>query len=436
MSNLRPFQIVLLGIFAALAIGSLIMLGAYQASISQQSRTYGDSVVIWGTFDATAMKEIFSDVSANDRAFKVVSYEEFDADTFESQLISALAEGRGPDLIILSSESMVSLRSKLLPIPYETLSLRTFKDTYVDGAEIFTFPDGVYAVPLATDPLMFYWNRDVLAASGMAEAPRTWEDVVSLLVPNVASFDTRRTLLQTALAFGEYRNLVNPKAVLLTLAMQSGSRMVYFEEGQYEIALDDHIDRESKQKPLRTAMEFFTDFSNSNSPLYTWNRVQPLDKNAFLSGDLATYFGFASEYRDILDKNPNLNFDVALVPQGSTATIKRTFGHFYGFAIPQTASNPNGAYLAALTLTGPDYGADLADEFGMVSSRRDVIAAGALDPVEQAAMTSSLFARSWLDPVPEKTDRIFQSMVEDVVSNRVRIEEAVQDAVGRIVLEF
>ena len=432
MANLTPFRIVLLAFFVALGIGSLIMLGAYQASVSKDSKIYGDQVVIWGTFGQQEMVALFQDVRENNKAFEVVQYREFNKDTFESELVNAIAEGRGPDLIMMSSEQMVTLRPKMLALPYETLPLRTIKDLYVDGVEIFTFPAGTYAIPFAVDPLVLYWNRDLFASNGLAEAPATWEEVVNLVVPNITVVDDRHNIIQSALAFGEYRNLVNPKAILLTLAMQSGSQMIYLNGGSYEVGLDRHVEIASKKRPLQLAMEFFTDFSNANSQLYTWNRVQQNDKNAFLAGELAMYFGLASEYRDISNKNPNLNFDVAPMPQGSTATIKRTYGNFYGFAIPKASYNPDGAYQAVLTLTSPEFAAKLASQYTMISPRRDVIAQGDLDPVIQGAMNASLIARGWLDPSAEQTDAILQEMVENVVSNRERINQAVGDTLKRI----
>jgi len=436
MGNLRPFQIVLLAFFAAMAIGALILLGAYQASVSGQTRAYGERVVVWGTFPRVPMSSLFSDITDVDKAFEVVSYQAFDDKDFANALVNAIAEGRGPDLIVLNSEQMVELRPKLIAIPYETLPLRNLKDTYVDGAEIFAFPEGTYAVPMGVDPLVLYWNRDLFAAGGLAQAPATWEEVVNLVVPSLAIVDNRRTILQSAIALGEYRNLQNAKAILMSLAMQTGSRLVYLDQGGYQVAIDEHVVSDSPVDPLEAALEFFTDFSNANSPLYTWNRSQQNDKNAFLAGELAIYFGLASEYQDIVAKNPNLNFDAALMPQGRGATIKRTYGTFYGYAIPQSAPNAAGAYQVALKLSGYDYSRVVADEFGLVTPRRDLIAAGAADPVKQTAMNAALIARSWLDPDRVATSPIFAEMVESIVSNRQRINTAVEIAIGRIIREF
>ena len=436
MGNLRPFQIVLLAIFGVFAIGALILLGAYQAKVSQEKKVYGNSVEVWGTFEAYKVMDEFAVITKDDKQFGIVRYKQIDEANFEDTLVNAIAEGNSPDLIILPSSKLVSLRSKLVAVPYETYPLRTLKDTYIDGVEIFTFPEGLYAIPLAVDPLVQYWNRDLYASAGLAKAASTWEELVNLVVPSLVVRDTTRTLLQNAVAFGEYRNLTNPKAIILAMTLQSGSKMVYLENGEIKVGLNSAVQAGQGRSPLEVSVDFFTGFSNSNSPLYTWNRAQQNDKNAFLAGDLATYFGFISEYEDITRKNPNLNFDVSPIPQGSTATIKRTYGEFYGLAIPKAAKNSQGAYAAALTMVRPAYAAEFAERLGLIAPRRDVIAAGNTNPIIQTALSAALIARGWLDPNPVASDEIFLEMIEDVVSNRTRADGAARVADERLLREF
>jgi len=45
---------------------------------------------------------------------------------------------------------------------------------------------------------------------------------------------------------------------------------------------------------------------------------------------------------------------------------------------------------------------------------------------------SALLADSWLDPSASETDRIFQSMIEDVTSGRLRISSSVSRASNSI----
>ena len=50
---MRPFQIILIGIFAFLAVAGFVVLTNYSGS-SDEEKAYGSSVEIWGTLDKKA----------------------------------------------------------------------------------------------------------------------------------------------------------------------------------------------------------------------------------------------------------------------------------------------------------------------------------------------------------------------------------------------
>ncbi len=435
MTNMRPFQLVLLAVFGFLAVVALIFLSAFQMQKSEEEQVYGEEVVIWGTFPQKEVKNVLQEIANTDKPFNVVTYYQVPEETFDAELVNAIAEGRSPDLVVLKSDALVKHRAKLYPIPYDSLSRRTFQDTYVDGAELFALQDGIYAFPLAIDPVVMYWNRDMFTSNGLAQAPKTWEEIVNEVVPRLTRRDTQRNVLQSAVAFGEYRNVMNAKLMLMLLCIQSGSRMISEGDHTYEVLLNESL-VEGGRAPLESAVQFYTDFSNVNSPLYSWNRALPMDKNAFLAGDLGLYFGRGSELQDISDKNPNLNFDVAEVPQGASATVRRTSGDLYGLAIPRATKNARGAYAAAQVLARAEYASALSSALGMSSARRDVIAQGEEDPYRQVILQSALITRGWLDPSAEESNEAFMQMVEDIVSNRARISEAVDDAIKRLIMLY
>ncbi len=435
MSNLRPFQVVLLAVFAIMGVGATILLASFQASSSQEALVYGSSVSVWGTLDREVMRDFFDEITGQVEAFDVVSYTQVSESQFHGELINAIADGNSPDLILLSSEDIVKFRSKIIAIPYETIPLRTILDTYVDGADIFAFDEGVYSVPFAVDPLVQYWNRDMFASNQLATPPVSWEEVANTVVPQITVKDNNRNVAKSGLAFGEYRNVVNAKEILMMLAMQSGSRMTTYKDYEYFIQLNTPI-QSGARDPFYATLEFFTDFSNSNSPRYSWNRAMPIDRNVFLSGDLALYYGFGSEYADIASKNPNLNFDITQVPQGKSATIKRTYGSFYGFAILKASGNSQGAFAALQTMQQQQFADSLAYRLDMSSSRRATIAIGSSDPIKQTIMHSALIARGWLDPDTAASDTIFLQMIEDIVSNRLQFGSAASDAISRLSLTY
>lgn len=438
IKNLRPFQIGLLATFAILGVISVILLAGFDVVTQRTVNPYGDKVVIWGTFDQLnfdlAIRAVVDD--NDDENFRVVSYQEKDPRTFKNELVNAIAEGRAPDAIILSHEDLVELRSKLQPIPYATLSARTFKDNYLDGFEIFTRSDGVYAVPLAVDPLVMYWNRNILAEAGLAEAPASWEALVNNVAPKVTIRDARRNIVQSTIAFGEYNNIVHAKEVLSSLIMQSGSRLIEEDgRGGYNIYINEPV-VSSLRKPVEAALQFYLQFSNPNSALYSWNRSQSDDLQAFIGEKLALYFGMGSNYGRIRELNPNLNFDAAALPQGASATTKRGYGNFYGLAILQSSANKQGTLLALQTLARSASSNIISEGESMAPALRSGISAGSADPFRQMMFNQSLIARGWLEPSPSETDQVLSQMVEDVVSNRTKINTAVSDAIKRLELAY
>lgn len=435
MKNLRPFQIVLLAGFVVIAIVALFMLGNYQASRTEAQLAYGERVLIWGTFDQKIVENVLRNIRQEDEGFAVVDYVEVSEAQFDDQFVNAIAEGRTPDMIMLPAEKLVKHRAKLLAVPYDDYPQRTYRDLYVDGAEIFARQDGIYAIPFAVDPIVMYWNRDLFASNGIAQPPATWEAVVGQVVPATTRRSDDRTVPQSAVAFGEFQNVSYAKEVLLMLAIQSGSALVSETDRGYRVAID-RTNVSDTGSPMSTATQFFTNFSNPNSALYTWNRAKENDQLAFINGNLALYFGRASEAASLARKNPNLNFDVSMVPQGGTATARRTYGSFYGFAFPRASQNVAGAYNAANVIANAVYAEQLTTALDIGPVRRDIIAAGSTNPFRSVSLQSALIARSWLDPAPERSDAIFQQMIEDIVSSRSRINEAVNDLVQRLVLEY
>ncbi len=394
---------------------------------------FGDSVVIWGTFSRDEFGNFLEEFTKEYPGLEVVTYVRKDETTFDNELVNALAEGNSPDLILVGAESIVKHRSKLQPIPYETLPVRDFKDSYLDAADVFLLSDGVYGLPLAIDPLILYWNRDLFTSNGIAQPPTTWESLVVNVVPVLTDRDNRRTILKSAVAFGEYQNVKNVNAILLMLLLQSGSAMVTEDGGKYTVGLNTDVSTPTK-RPLASVVQFYTDFSNSNSPLYSWNRSLALDQDAFIAGDLATYFGFGSEVKRVAEKNPNLNFDVAVVPQGTGASVRRTYAKVLGFAIPRGAKNKQGAFGVARVLTGAKPSIAFSDRFNLTPVHRASHSRTDLNQYQRVSYESALFARDWLNPDPVLTDDVFSIMIEDVVSSRARSARAADDAVDRLEL--
>ncbi len=428
MKNMRPFQVILMGVFLALGIGGVVVFALFKVGTS--SNPYGSSVVIWGTLDDAPFVAAIGTIKEVDPNFSVVQYVEKDERTFEQDLLNALAEGTGPDLIVVPQDLLLGNKSKIQPITFVQFPERVFRDTYIDGAEIFLGSDGIYGIPMSVDPLLMYWNRDIFASKGLANPPRTWEEMIAVTVPATVERSFSYDILRATVAFGEYVNIRNAKAVIAMLFMQSGSNMVVERGGRMYVELNQGTTQ--GLAPAVAALRFFSEFSNPTKTTYTWNRALRGDRDMFLAGDLALYFGFAGEWQEIRDGNPNLNFDVADVPQGSESHLKKGYGKFYGLALTKNSRNQVGATAALYNLIARPAVESYATALRLGLVHRDSLSTLPSDPFLAVVGRAALVARGWLDPSARASDNIFKQMVEDVSSGRMEADDAVEDAEGRL----
>lgn len=427
----RPFQIGLYFVFGLLFFVALILLSTFSGFGGDSGATIRP-VTVWGTLDESAISGRLQSLRNADPQMAQVRYRQVRLEDFNTEVLNAIAADRQPDLVLIPHTLFVQERSKLLPISYESLPRRTIQDTYLEGFELFARPDGMYAVPFLVDPFVMYWNRDIYSNNVIAQAPTTWESMLNSVVPTVVRRDTSRRISLSPIAFGEYRNNEHAFRSISMLLLQSGSTMVQESNaGTYDVSLDAALPS-APGNPLLTTLQFYTRFANPGDALYSWNRTKDTDRNEFLAGNLATYFAPGSEIDLLRRQNPNLNFDVTEVPQSAGATVRRTYGDFYGLAILRTANNQTGAYRVAQILASPENNREFAERLHMAPAHRSLVAQGNASPALQVSYDSALIARGWLNPVFSSTDLVLQQAIEDILSDRRSLSQVRSDILARI----
>ena len=118
------------------------------------------------------------------------------------------------------------------------------------------------------------------------------------------------------------------KELLSTLLLQTGNPLVMRTGNEFRSTLN-VAPNGTQSLP---AFDFFMSFAIQTDPLYSWNKTLPTPETMFLSGDMALYLGFASELFTLRNKNPNLNYDVARMPQIAVTGTQITYGKLYGIA--------------------------------------------------------------------------------------------------------
>lgn len=429
--KLRPFELGLVVFFLIAFVLGLVFINNHKPNkASNNGEVQIGRVQIWGTLPAAPVTSFFAALVKDDKNYSGVSYRYIPPDNFGSVLINALADQQYPDLILIPHTDLVQYRSRIQPLPYTSFPARDFQNLYIDGASIFALSDGIAAFPLMVDPLMMYWNKDILSDNGFLAEPATWEELVSTYAPALTEKDYSFSIKRSTIAMGSYDNITNALPIISTLLLQGGSSLVRESNGKYQNGLD--TSSSGSTRPFFNALSFFTSFGNINNSLYSWSRTQGNDKEAFLKEDLVFYFGFGSEARELASKNPNLNFDIAEMPQGEGAKNKRTFGRFYGLARLKVSRNPAGALAIMQTLGTESAAKALADGYNMAPVYRASLTRGSNDIYGRIIYKSALNTRGWLSPDRDKLGEVFRSAIEDIGANRKDVTRATAEMSSRI----
>ena len=417
---MSKFQIVLIAFFAV-----FIVLGVMAFSLYRGSRNENIAVIVWGDISSQDFNLLLNTAAINqDRMFNV-SYVEKSSETIDAEFTEALAQGVGPDLIILTQDKLWKNKAKLLPISYSKISERDFRATFIEEGELFLGETGISALPLSLDPLVLYYNRDLLSAAGQAQQMRYWDEIYAAAT-NLSKRDAAGNLVSSVMALGEARNIPHAKDILSLLLLQAGTPITGFINKELRSRMSDNFDL--LVSPGETALDFYTQFSNPAKIYYSWNRSLIDAQTHFTSGDSAYYLGFASELRVLKNKNPILNFGVSTVPQSRVSGKTITFGRLRAVAIPRGSPNPDKALTLATKLISKETALALSKILALPPARRDLLSVRPTDAIFPVFYDAALQSKGWLDPDIMATDTIFREAIESVTSGRARTVEAINKA--------
>jgi ABC-type glycerol-3-phosphate transport system substrate-binding protein len=348
--------------------------------------------------------------------------------SIEDRLIREFAQYNTPDVLIVRHDRLLELRDFIQRIPLDMYAERTFKDSFISAADVYWRPNGPLAIPFGIDPLVMYWNRNMFADAGFAQPPSSWEEIPEI-VNKITERDFSGNIERSAIAFGEYSNVTNAKAIISTLFQQAGNEiMKENKQGKITPRLNRSSNIESAVggSPA-SVLNFYTNFSDPSSQLYSWNRSLNDSRDRFIAEDLGMYFGFASEGPRLRKLNPNLNFGVAPVPRARKEG-KSVYGRMYALAIVQRTGNKRGVLQAIKALTAGDNTKALAQAFDSVSLRRSHISKGSSNALASVAYESALIADVWPDPNQSATDTVFEEMINNITSGRQSINNSLRRA--------
>jgi len=420
------FQGIVYGVSIVAALIGLFVFATYTSKNTGASST--GPVVIWGTLPKEGMLAALNTLSQTEQSLKSVTYLEKSAASLPTDLASAIATGAAPDLVLASQEELHALAKFIQPIPAATLPASTFQSTFVGEGRVFAAPGGgYYGIPFLIDPLVLFVNHSILSSAGIARPPATWESLTGL-VPVIAQLTPTRQVTRGLIALGTYDNVHNARGILSNLFLQTRIPLSKYSPGGALVADLGGSSAETGVPLGRAVLTFYTQFADPSKVSYTWNASLQDSQQMFLAGNLALYLGYASEARTFTQANPNLDFQVAPIPQPATATAKSAYGLLYAFLTSRGAKNASGAYQVAALLSNSTPQATFAADTGLAPATLNQLGVPPPDPAAGVAYAEALYADGWQSPQPADTDTVFSGMITNVIIGRLSVSAALVSA--------
>lgn len=402
-----------------LALSALVLLGAACARTPGAPRD-ASGIVAWGVFDdSETMRPLISAFKESARV-RAVEYKKVSpVDSYEQQLLRALAENRGPDVFLLHSSWIPRWKGALLPAPKDIIPVKRVQEEFVDTVADDLIADGrVLALPLSMDSLALYYNKDIFNAAGIARPPKTWQEVHEI-VKRVTRFNDvePNRIDRHGIAMGTGANVNRAPDILSILMMQNLGSGASAAEEVRPMADAQGVPTFGEDADALRAVQFYTDFANPAKDVYTWNRRSDYSLDAFAEGEAAMMIGYAYHGGTIRAKNPRLNVGVAPLPHVERdPAVPLTYAGYWVFAVSRQTTAPDTAWGFVEFLTRTDPSRQYLEKTGAPPARRDLVAELQNDPRIGVFARQSLTAANWTQADNRVVDRVFTEMADAIAA--------------------
>lgn len=382
---------------------------------------------IWKPFmDSQEMQVLIGEYTAKN-PFVQIEFSPKNIENYEEGLLNALAAGTGPDIFAIGNASLPKYLDKIQPAPEKAFTYRDYKQTFLDTVvEDFTQDNKVYGTAMAVDALALYYNKDLLGSNGFASPPKTWDEL-ERQSRVITRTDSLGYFQVSGVSMGITQNVNRAQDILYLLMLQAGVRP--WSSDRSMPTFTQSVERNGRQvNPGEKGLGFYTSFSNPKSQNYTWNSASDYSIDAFANGRSAFMYGYSFARPAILDKAPNLNFDVSEVPQANLTDPKVNFSNYFGEVVSNQSKNADIAWDFLKFITSKQILENYNKEYKYVSSRRDVVSSQLTDPIIGVFASASLTARNFYRPNEEKVDNIMLRAIDNVSLRGLQPDEALRQA--------
>ncbi len=359
-----------------------------------------------------------------------IEYKTLPAATYESTVIEAIANKRGPDIFTIPNDSLHEHGKKLVAAPATVVTADQIKKSYVPVVyNQVVYKNNVYGLPEAMQPLSVIINPALFAAQDIdTELPLSWKGFVRLAKKLTIIKDGK--MVQSGLAMGTGSDVLDSPDIISLMMLQNRTTMTTADHGQATFHLPKSNDL--KLFPGNQALQYYTDFANAKSSHYTYDPavIGPAIK-AFVQGKVAMLIGYPDLVSYFSQTKSSLETQVKSVPQlwsidfptakDRTPSLSEPV-EYVRYNIDVVSEQSANTKFAWQFLAGFDHSALPTGDDGSPFIANSDWFENRLAPQ---------FARAWfVGGQPDKTSQTFRDMADAISKKGQSVSQAINAAAG------
>lgn len=460
MNNLYHFYTMKKNvIFFVLILAFVLTAGFGCKTVDKATQAAMEPITInyWRVFDDS---DAFQEIIAKYKLIHpniTINYKKLRYEEYENELLNALAEDRGPDILSIHNTWIRRYQSKLAPMPpsitlaypveqgsikkeivpelrtSKTLGLKDLKDNFLDVVygDVVLNDNQIYALPLSVDTLVLYYNRDLLNNAGITQAPQYWNKTFQQDIKKLTRQDPSQGIIQSGIAMGTGNNIERFSDVLSVLMMQNGATMMEGKQVLFNV-IPSNI-KNNNYNPGLEALRFYIDFSNPGKEVYTWNEELSDSLTMFTSGKLAMMFGYSYHLPIIKAQAPKLNFSVAQLPQIEGSPLVINFANYWVEGVSKKSKYQEAAWDFILFATKEAQAKIYLEKTNKPTALRSLVNTQKEDNELSVFANQLLTAKSWYKGNDaDSAETALEEMIDTARQNLDKIMDALNTGASKV----
>lgn len=413
----------------------------------------------WGVWDSSdSWQKIIEKFESETHFWKgqevkvKVNYTKKDFSSYEADLDRTYQDGTTPSVFLINNYWLGRYADKLSPLSgsvatidsYELMDYEELSDIFPPYIlqDVFYGNNEMYALPIYSDSLALYYNKDLFQKAGIDQAPATWDEVKADL-KKLTLIDKKNQISQSGIALGGGKEINRSCDIFALLTMQGGGKVIDA-DGKIDFNQKVSIPTSAGSKerePGLTALQFYMEFSDTDKDNYSWNNTLSNSVQDFADGKVAMMLNYNYQRANLLALKPELNYSIAPVPQLAGSTSISISNVWFPVVSEQSSCKIEGGE----DLSCPDIAwsflsfanqkeniATYLESTGKASARIDLSAEQAAkeDKLAPFAKQASI-ARSY-DKFDDSIDTILTQMLDAVYTDRTAYKAKADEAATKI----